>query len=330
MKSKRVLALAMLPFAAPALIAASGAQAQPAAYPSKPVRIMIGYAPGGPADLSGRVVAPKLTEALGQTFFIETRGGAGGTIGMDLVAKATPDGYTIGLGSSGNLVMAPQLYPRIPYNVQKDLIPVAQLAMSAYVIAVNPTVPAKTVPEFIKLARGLKNPLNYGTSGNGSTSHVAAELLGQAIAARLAHVPYKGTGPALAAVVAGEIDMMVADLTPALPHAASGRLRILGTVSSKRPSAAPHLPTMAEAGVKMHPVDGRYGIVVPAGTPRDVVARLHAAIITVLKAPDVQQRYAQMGFDVVGDTPGEFAATLKTEGEVFGGVIRRAGIKPDA
>jgi tripartite-type tricarboxylate transporter receptor subunit TctC len=144
------------------------------------------------------------------------------------------------------------------------------------------------------------------------------------------HVPYKGTGPALTAVVAGEIDMMVADLTPALPHAKSGRLRLLGTVGSRRTAAAPELPTMAEAGVKMHAVDGRYGIVAPAGTPREIIARLHSAIVTVLKAPDVQQRFSQMGFDIVGDTPEQFAATLKTEGEVFGAVIRKAGIKPDA
>ncbi len=327
---KRLLRNGSAILIAPVLALGTAANAPAQSYPVKPVRVVIGFAPGGPADLAGRVVGPKLSEALGQTFVVENRGGAGGTIGMDVVAKAPPDGYTLGLGSSGNLVMAPQLYPKIPYSVQKDLAPVSTLALTAYVIAVNPTVPAKTVLEFIKLAKSLKNPLDYGTSGNGSTSHIAAELLSQAIGARLVHVPYKGTGPALAAVVSGEIDMMVADLTPALPLAKSGRLRLLATAGSRRTSAAPELPTMAEAGVKMHSVEGRYGIVAPASTPREIVARLHTAIVTVLKSPDVQQRFGQMGFDIVGDTPEQFAATLKTEGEVFGEVIRKARIKPDA
>ncbi len=299
--------------------------AQP--YPSKPVRMVIGFAPGGPADIAGRLVGPRLSEALGQQVVVENRGGAGGTIGMDVVVKAPPDGYVIGLGSSGNLVMAPHLYAKT-YNVLRDLTPVSQLVVSAYVIAINPTVPAKSVGELVKLARSKKNLLAYGTSGAGSTSHIAAELFGQAIGAELVHVPYKGTGPSLTGVVAGEIDMMVADMTPAQPHAQNGRLRLLATVGSKRASAAPQLPTMAESGVKMQPVDGRYGVVAPAGTPREIVTRLHTAIVTALKSPDVQQRFSQIGFDVVADAPEQFAATLKTEGEVFGGVIRRAGIKP--
>jgi tripartite-type tricarboxylate transporter receptor subunit TctC len=300
-----------------------------AAYPVKPVRIIIGFAPGGPADISGRAVAPKLTELLGQSVLIDNRGGAGGIIGMELVAKAPPDGYTLGLGSSGNMVMAPQLYPKIPYNILKDFAHIAQLATSAYVLAVNPTVPARNVGEFVKLARSKRHVLSYGTSGSGSTSHIAAELLRGALGAEFLHVPYKGTGPALAGVATGEIDMMVADLTPAKPLADSGRLRLLATVSSKRSSALPDLPTLAESGLKVHPVDGRYGIVAPAGTPREIISRLHAAILAALKSPDVQQRFAQIGFDVVGDTPEQFAATLKTEGEIFGAVIRKAGIQPN-
>lgn len=310
--------------------AATGLAQSAASYPVKPVRIIIGFAPGGPADIAGRSIGPKLSEILGQQVVIENRGGAGGTIGMDLVAKAPPDGYTLGLGSSGNMVMAPQLYPKIPYNMLKDLVPIATLAMSAYVLAVNPTVPATNVAEFVKLAKSKKHSLTYGTSGNGSTSHIAAELLRGAIGADFVHVPYKGTGPSLAAVVAGEIDMMVADFTPAKPLADARRLRLLAAVSSRRPSSMPNLPTLAEAGVKVHPVDGRYGIVAPAGTPREVITRLHGAILQALKSPEVQQRFGQVGFEVIGDTPEQFAATLRTEGEVFGGVIRKAGIKPDA
>jgi tripartite-type tricarboxylate transporter receptor subunit TctC len=310
--------------------AAGSVLAQPAAsYPAKPIRVVIGFAPGGPADIVGRLVAPKMSEALGQPVVIENRGGAGGTIGAEVVAKNAPDGYTLGLGSSGNLIMAPHLYPKIGYSVAKDFAPVSCLAQTAYVIAVNPSVPAKTVGELVKVAKSKKNALSYGTSGNGSTSHIAAELFRSSIGADFVHVPYKGTGPAMAAVVAGEIDMMLGDLSPAMPHAKNGRLRLLASLGSKRSATAPDLPTVTEAGVKMPPVVGRYAIFAPAGTAREVIARLHSAVMTVLKAPDTQQRFEQAGIEIVGDTPEQCAGTLRTEGDVYGSVISKAGIKPD-
>jgi tripartite-type tricarboxylate transporter receptor subunit TctC len=309
---------------------AGGALGQPAGgYPVKPIRVVVGFAPGGPADIVGRLVAPKVTEILGQQLIMESRGGAGGTIGMDVVAKAQPDGYTLGLGSSGNLIVAPHLYPKIGYSVAKDLAPVSSLATTAFVIAVNPSVPTRTAAELVKLARSKANALSYGTSGNGSSSHIAAELFRNAIGAEFVHVPYKGTGPSLTAVVAGEIDMMFGDLIPALPHAQSGRLRLLANLGSHRSPAAPNVPTIAESGVKMQPISGRYAIVAPAGTPREVIAKLHSAIAAVLKSPDTQQRFIQSGFEVVNDSPEQLAATLKGEGELIGGVIRKAGIKPD-
>jgi tripartite-type tricarboxylate transporter receptor subunit TctC len=314
-----------------ALSAADAAIAQTTAnYPARPIRVFIGFAPGGPADIAGRVIGPKLSEALGQAVVIENRGGAGGTIGMELVAKAAPDGYTLGLGSSGNLVVAPHLYPKAGYNVQRDLATVSQIAITAYAIAVNPSVPVKNVRELVKLAISKKDLLSYGSSGSGASSHVAAELFSVATGAQMVHVPYKGTGPALTAVVAGEIDLMFADLIPALPHANNGRLRLLATLSGKRSLAAPNLPTVAEAGVKMQSMEGRYGIVAPTGTPREIITRLHTAIVSALKAPEIQQRFVQIGFEVVGDTPEQFAATLKSEGDAIGAVIRKAGIKPDA
>ena len=310
-----------------AACAAQGAHAQ--AYPNKPIRVVIGFAPGGPADIVGRIVAPKMGEALGQPLVIETRGGAGGTIGMEMIAKAPPDGYTIGLGSSGNLVVAPNLYPRIGYSVARDLAPVGTLGVTSYAIAVNPSVPAKTVSELVKIAKSKRAALSYGTSGNGSSSHVAAELFRTAIGAEFVHVPYKGTGPAVTAAISGEIDMMFADLSPLLPHAQSNRLRLLATLGTKRAPAAPNLPTVSEAGLKIQPMIGRYAIVAPAGTPRDVVARLHGAIVAALKAPEVQQRFEQSGFEPTNDTPDQLAATLKRESEVIAEVIRKAGIKPD-
>src|SRR5687767_8178841 len=260
-------------------------------YPAKPIRMVIGFAPGGPADIVARVVAPKMTENLGQQVVIENRGGAGGTIGAEAVAKSPPDGYTLGLGSSGNLIMAPHLYSKIGYSVARDLVPVSCLAQTSYVIAINPTVPAKSVADLVKIAKSKKNALSYGTSGNGSTSHIASELLRGAIGADFVHVPYKGTGPAMAAVVAGEIDMMLGDLTPALPQANTGRLRLLASLNNKRSPAAPNLPTIGEAGIKMPPVVGRYAIFAPAGTPKDVIAKLHGAVVTALKVPDIQQRF---------------------------------------
>lgn len=300
-----------------------------ASYPSKPVRIVVGYAPGGPSDVAARVVAPSLSELLGQPVVIENRGGAGGVIGMEVVAKAPADGYTISLGASGNMVMAPHLYPKISYNILKDLQPVSTLVVSAYVVAINPTVPANTVGEFAKLVRNAKVPLTYGTSGAGSASHIAAELFAGALGAKFTHVPYKGTAPSLTGLAAGEIDMMIADLIPAQPLAQAKRLRLLATVGSKRASAAPELPTVAEAGLKMPAVDGRYGLLVPAGTPKEIVTKLHTAIMTALKSNDVRQRYQQMGLDIIGDTPEQFLNTLRTEGEVFGAVIRKAGIKAE-
>lgn len=310
-----------------ALIAGFGTTAHAQNYPTKPVRIVIGFAPGGPADIAGRIIAPKLSEALGQTFIIDNRGGAGGTIGLDLVAKAPPDGYTLALGSSGNLIVAPNIRTKIPYNVQKDFVAISTLSVSAYVLAVNPSVPARSMGEFAKLAKTTKNTLTYGSSGGGSSSHVGGELLAQALGVPLTHVAYKGTGPALTAVVAGEIDMMIADLTPALPHAKNNRLRLLAVAGAKRSSAAPDLPTMLEAGVKMQPIDGRYGILAPAGTPREIVNRLHAAIVAALKQPDVAQRFQQLGSEVVGDTPEQFAETIKTQSENLAPVVKKAGIK---
>jgi tripartite-type tricarboxylate transporter receptor subunit TctC len=307
--------------------AAGSALAQ--TFPTKPIRVVIGFAPGGPADIVGRLVAPKMSESLGQQIVIENRGGAGGTIGAEVVAKAPPDGYTLGLGSSGNLLMAPHLYPKIGYNLVRDLVPISCVAQSAYVIAVNPTVPAKNVAELVRLAKSKRNALTYGTSGTGATSHIAAELFRGAIGAEFVHVPYKGTGPSMAAVVAGEIDMMFGDLSPALPHARNGRMRILASLGNKRSPAAPDLPTVAEAGVKMPQVVGRYAIFAPAGTPRDVVTKLNGALAAVLKTPDTQQRFEQAGMEIVGDTPEQCATTLKTESDVYGGVIRKAGIKAE-
>jgi tripartite-type tricarboxylate transporter receptor subunit TctC len=227
------------------------------------------------------------------------------------------------------MIVAPHLYPKIGYNMAKDIAPISSLAVTSYVIAVNPGVPVKTAGELVRLAKAQKTPLTYGTSGNGSSSHIAAELFRTAVGANFTHVPYKGTGPALTAVVAGEIDMMFADLSPALPHAQNGRLRLLANLGQKRSPSAPNVPTISEAGIKMQPINGRYAIVAPAGTPREIITKLHGAIAAVLKMPDTQQRFSQAGFEVAFDTPEQLASTIRNDSEVIGGVIRKAGIKAD-
>ncbi|MGZ5146264.1 MAG: Bug family tripartite tricarboxylate transporter substrate binding protein [Burkholderiales bacterium] len=300
-----------------------------ALYPTKPIRVIVAYAPGGATDLVARIVAQPMSELLGKTVVIDNRGGAGGTIGMDAVAKAPPDGYTLGFGGTGNLVLAPYLYSKMLYNVQTELAPISDLVISAYVVAVNPTVPARTVGDLVKLAKSNSARLTYGTSGSGSTSHIAAELFRSSTGANIVHVPYKGTGPALAAVVAGENDMMVAEHTPSLQFAKSGRLRLLATTGAKRSSATANLPTLAEAGVKMPVVEGRQGLVAPAGTLATIVARLHDAAVAVLKRADVRSRIDELGFEILGDTPEHFAVDLKNDREAFGKVIRQFGIRAD-
>jgi tripartite-type tricarboxylate transporter receptor subunit TctC len=321
----------LLGVVASGVLGATLACAQPAQpYPVKPVRIIVPFAPGGPVDIIGRLLAPRLAEQLGQPVVVDNRGGAGGTLGMDACAKAPPDGYTMAIGSQSSLVFAPFLYASLAYDPVRDLAPVAGVAVTPYVLAVNARVPAQNVGELVRLARSKKDLMSYGSSGSGAISHISAELFSIATGASIVHVPYKGTAPALAAMVGGEIDMMFADLIPVQPHAQSGRLRLLAAAGAKRTLAAPQLPTIAESGIKMQPVEGLYGMVVPAGTPREIIVRVNTAILTALKAPEVRQRFEQLGYEIVGDSPEQYGATLKREVGVFGPVIRRAGIKPDA
>ncbi len=309
---------------------AGKAAAQAAAnYPAKPLRIIVPFAPGGPNDILGRIVGQKLNELWGQPALIENRGGAGGTIGVDAAAKSPADGYTIVMGGSSNLAVAPGLYARLPYDPLRDLTPVANVAFVPYVLAINPHVPAKTVKELIVVAKSKKGLLSYGSSGTGAMSHLAAELLKAASGADIVHVPYKGTAPAVTDVIAGQIDMMLADYAAVAPHARVGKLRLLAVAGSKRSAAAPELPTVAEAGVKGYAVDAWFGIVAPAGVPKDIIAKLNAAVVNALKSPDVKQRFHDLGYEAIGDTPEHFAETIKTDIDKFGRVIRSAGIKAE-
>jgi len=287
------------------------------------------FAPGGPADIIARSISPRMGELLGQTLILENRGGAGGSIGSEVVARAAPDGYTLLLASQSSFVFAPWLYNKFPYDPVKDFTAISTVVITPFVIAINPRVPAKNVADLIRLGKGKKGFLTFGSSGPGATSHIGGELLQAATGLSLLHVPYKGTGPSIAAVVGGEIDMMVADLGPVISQARDGRLRMLAAVGSRRTAAAPDLPTLNEQGVKMQPLEGRFGVMGPAGLPKDIVTRLHQVVVQTVKTPDVRQRFDTLGYDPVGDTPEQYAQSIRVELEVFGKIIRNAGIKPE-
>jgi tripartite-type tricarboxylate transporter receptor subunit TctC len=326
-----------LPLAVPAaalamlVVAVPSAQAQPGtAFPVKPVRIIVPFAPGGQSDIITRVVGQKLSEQWGQPMVYENRGGAGGTLGIDAMLRAPADGYTIGAGSQSALSIAQHLYAKLPYDPLKDVQGVVTLVLTPYAVAVNSRVPARNINDLAKLARSKPGLLNFGSSGSGSISHIAAELFGDAIGSPLVHVPYKGTAPALAGLATGEIDLMFADLTPVTPHVESGRARVVAIAGSRRSSAAPGVTTLAEQGLKMQPIDGRYGFVVPSATPREIVNRINAASVAALKLPDVRARFEnQLGYAIVGDTPDDYQRAIRSDSEAFGKVIKRAGIKAE-
>jgi tripartite-type tricarboxylate transporter receptor subunit TctC len=293
------------------------------------VRLIVGFAPGGPADIIARTITPKMGELLGQPIVIENRGGAGGMIGTEAGARAAPDGYTLLMGGASSLTFAPALYTKVAYDPVKDFTPISTVVITPYVIAINPRVPAKTLGDLVQLGKGKKSFLSFGSSGAGAASHVGGELLAMATGLSMLHVPFKGTGPALTGVIAGEIDMMVADLGPVLGSAKDGKLRILAAMGSKRPSAAPDVPTVTELGFKVPPFDGRFGVVGPAGLPKDVVARLNQAVVQTVRTPEVRARFQVLGYDPIGDTPEQYALAIRTDLEVFGKLIREANIKPD-
>jgi len=299
------------------------------AYPSRPIRLIVPFAPAGPNDILGRLVAQKLTEQLGQTVVVENRGGAGGTIGLDAAAKSPGDGYTLAMGGSSNMAVAPALYSKLPYDSLKDFMPIINVAHVPYAIGLNPTVPAKDVKELVAIARRKAHYLSYGSSGTGSISSLAAELFKSMSGTRIVHVPYKGTAPALTDVVSGQIDMMFADLSLIQNLARTGRLRMVAVTGSKRSPAAREVPTVMESGVQGYQIEPWFGVVAPAGVPREIVFRLNGVIAAGLKAPDVTQRLDALGYEPIGGTPEQFAATIRADIPRYATIVKTAGIKAD-
>jgi len=309
-----------------ALLAAGAAHPQVTAYPAKPLRMIVPFAPGGPNDILGRMVGQKLNELWGQPVVVENRGGLGGTIGMAVAAKSPADGYNLAMGGSSNLAVAPSLYKKLAYDSLRDFTMVANVAHVPYALGVNPVVPAKNVRELIAAARRKPGMLNYASSGVGSMSALAAELLKSLSGAEIVHVPYKGTAPALTEVVGGQVDMMLADLSLVQRFAETGKLRMIAVTSARRSAAAPSVPTMSESGLKGYVIEPWFGVVGPAGIPRDIVEKLNAAIAGSLKAPDVMQRLNALGYEALPGTPEQFADTLKRDIQLYAGIVKRAGI----
>lgn len=298
-------------------------------YPVKPLRMVVPFSPGGPNDVLGRMVGQKLTEQWGQPVIVDNRGGAGGTVGLEAASRLPGDGYALAMGGTSNLALAPSLYAKLPYDPLKDFTPIINVAVVPYALAVNPTVPAKNVKELIAVASGKAGYLSYGSSGVGSMSSLAAEMLKSMSRTDIVHVPYKGTAPALTDVISGQIDMMLADLSLIKPQAESGRLRVLGVTGTKRSVAAREVPTLAESGLPGYELSPWFGVVAPDGVPKDVVARLNSAIGAALKSPDVVQRLAGLGYEPLGGSAEQFAATIKSDIGKFAKIVKTAGIKPD-
>jgi tripartite-type tricarboxylate transporter receptor subunit TctC len=298
-----------------------------AEYPTRPIRMIVPFPPGGGNDLLARSISQPLAQIIGQSVVVDNRGGAGGQIGAELAAAAAPDGYTIFLGSIGNLTFLPVLQAKLPYEPVRDFAPVTLLATSPFILVLNPAVPAKSVKELIALAKAKPGQLNYGSSGSGSSLHMTGELFKLATGTDITHVPYKGTAPALIDLLSGQVQMLFSTMPSVVPHVKSGKLRGLGVSSVKRSEAVPDVPTIAEAGVPGFEVLNWQGIVVPKKTPDAIVQKLNRALLEALKSPETIKALANQGLDAAGGTPEQFGTLIKSEIDKYGKVAKAANLK---
>ena len=299
------------------------------AYPNRPIRVIVPFTAGGPTDVAARTVAPRLAEYLGQQIIIENRGGAGGATGTEFVAKSAPDGYTLLHGTIGGLAVSPSLNPKLGYNTLRDLAPVSQMVNVAYIVTLHPSVPATSIKELLTLARARPGKLNYGTGGAGTGPHLAGELINMMAGVSLVHVPYKGTGPALTALLSGEVDLTFDNLLIVLPQIKAGRVRPIAATGSQRSKLMPELPTIAESGLPGFSATGWYGVMAPVATPKDIVARLNAEITRTLRSPDVSERLNSMAAEPAPGTPEQFGAFIRSEIEKWAKVVKATNMKAE-
>ncbi len=323
---KRVVLPVLLTFGA--VLSGSSLAAPASGYPNKPIRLISPFAPGGGTDIMARTIGQKLTESLGQSVVVDNRPGAGGTTGADIVSKSPPDGYTLLVGGPSPLTVAPHLYKKLPYDPLKDLAPVTLMATVPSILAVHPSLPAHSVTELIALARSKPGQLTFSSSGNGGSGHLAGEMLKGMAGIDMLHVPYKGTGPATTALVSGEISLSMGNMLSLLPHVKSGRLRALAVTSEKRSPVLPELPTVAET-VPGYTARVWYSILVPAGTPAQIVAKLNSAIVGILRTPEIKDHLSREGGEIIASTPQELTAFLRAESARWAKVIKEAGIRAE-
>ena len=322
----KIPALAAFILSVLSLAAASLSHAQ--TYPTKGVRIIVGLAPGGTTDVFTRTLAQRLTEAWGQTVIVENRPGASGMIGAEAVAKAAPDGYTLLVSPQTSLAVAPALYGKAPYDTAKDFAPVSLLGSTPLVMIVHPSFPAKTFGDFVALAK-KGTPLTYGSGGVGSSPHMTGELISAALGVKMNHVPYKGENPAIADTIGGQIPIMFGNLPVALPHVRSGKVLALATTTAKRSPLAPEIPTMSEGGIQDFEMATWYGMLAPAGTPPELVAKIQRDAARVLNDTETRERLTKMGVDLILNTPAEFRAYLASEIARYTKIIKSAGLKAE-
>ena len=323
-------ATAMTALVCAAIVVAAAAEADATLdYPSRPVRLIAPFVPGGPTDTVARLLAQRMGENLKQTFVVDNRGGAGGTMGMEIAAGSPPDGYTLVLGGSGNLAVNPALNPRLSYDPLRDFQPLTQTTAGPQMIVVHPAVQAKTIQEFIALAKTRSGQLNYASGGTRTTTHLGVELFKLATGVSIVHVPYKGTGQALTDVMGGHVQMMMTSMLTGMPHVKATRLRGLAVTSTRRAAISPELPTLAESGLPGFETTSWHGVLAPARTPKAVSGRIYAELVKALNQPEVKTMFANQGMDVVASTPQEFAAYIRSESEKWAKVIKAIGIKSE-
>jgi tripartite-type tricarboxylate transporter receptor subunit TctC len=322
-RRRLLLAGAALPIAGPAL-----AQQAATAWPTRPLRMIIGFAPGGPTDIVARVVAQRLSEQVGQPVVVDNKPGAGGNLAADLAAKAAPDGHTLFYNTSA-ITIAPSLYGKVPYDTLKDFVPVTTTATNAMIVMVHPSVPAKTIQEFVAYAKANPGRLNYGSSGTGTITHLASAALGSALGLQMTHVPYKGSAPSLIDTAAGVVQLMTDTVNSALPYVKDGRLRALAVTMPRRLAVLPDVPTLAETVLPGMEMSAWQGVVLPAGTPQAIVQRLNAELRRVLAHEETRQKLIAQGTEILGSTPEEYAAYLRSELARWSKVVAETGAKAE-
>jgi len=304
---------------------ASSAMAQP--YPSKPIKIIVPFAPGGNVDITARLVAPGLSEALGQPVIVENKPGAGGTIGADLVAKSAPDGYTLLMGSNSTFSVAPSLYPKNPYHPLRDFSPVIMIASAPFVLVVNPSSPSSSARALVARSKTSPGKLTMSSAGTGSSNHLVGELFQEITGAKFTHIPYKGSGQALTDLMGGQVDLHFDQITSAASHIQGGKLKALMVTAPQRVAMIPDVPTATEAGYPSFEATNVTGLIAPAGTPREIVDKLYAATKKVISDPATKEKFVGLGADAVGGTPEQFAAYIKDDFSKWTRIVKDANVK---